>query len=268
MKYAESIRQMFPTLDPVVGDLFLLEPHQIANLPDRAPPTELAAVLRANPQLKDYLVARHPPIAGYVEGLIADQPAGVDADLAASEQELLWEVGDLICYQKAPQLYDERAPGQDFDRSSISDVAAVEGIRVIDAGAGTGLVSFMLAEHARHVFAVEPVASLRAFMRSKASRLGIDQLYVVDGTLDAIPLPDDSADVLVTCRAIGWHLDDELHEIERVLVSGGAAVHLTGVPDEAWTHEEWHRAFIEADYVADTYRLGTDRARRYRKRIS
>ena len=268
MKYAESIREMFPTLDPVVGDLFLLEPHQIANLPDRAPPMELAAVVRANPQLKDYLAAQHPPIAGFLEELLADRPAGVGADLAASEQELLWEVGDLICYQKAPQLYDERAPGQDWDTSAITEVAVIDGMRVIYAGAGTGQVSFKVAPSARHVFAVEPAQSMRRFIKAKAARLGVTNLFAMDGTLDAIPLPESSADLLVTCRAIGWRLQAELAEAERVVAAAGAIVHLTGMPDDDWEADEWHRAFIEADYVADTYRLGSDRARRYRKLIS
>jgi ubiquinone/menaquinone biosynthesis C-methylase UbiE len=92
-------------------------------------------------------------------------------------------------------------------------------------------------------------------------------LFVVDGTLDAMPLPDRSADVLVTCRAIGWDLDAELREIERVLERGGAAVHLTGVPDDAWVHGGWHRTLTAAGYVADTYRDADADARRYWRRF-
>lgn len=267
MKYADSLRQMFPTLDPVVGDLFLLESHQIETLPARAPRPALAAVLHANPRLEAYLRARHPPIRSYLEDLFAEHPAGADTDMAAAEQELLWEIADLICYQKGPELYDQQAPGQDFDLAAITDVASVAGLRVIDAGAGTGLVAFRLLTQSRFVYALEPVASLRAFMRAKASLLEIDDLYVIDGTLDAIPLPDDAVDVLVTCRALGWHLDDELREIERVVAGGGAAVHLSAVPDEAWTHDEWHRILVAAGYTADTYRLGQAAARRYWKRF-
>ena len=54
-------------------------------------------------------------------------------------------------------------------------------------------------------------------MRAKAARLGIGNLYVLDGTLDAIPLPSGTADLLVTCRAIGWDLPAELTEVERIL---------------------------------------------------
>ena len=78
------------------------------------------------------------------------------------------------------------------------------------------------SHRARTVFAVEPVATLRAYMRAKAARLGIGNLYVLDGTLDAIPLPPGTADLLVTCRAIGWNLQAELTEIERILRPDGS----------------------------------------------
>jgi hypothetical protein len=43
---------------------------------------------------------------------------------------------------------------------------------------------------------------------------------VLDGTLHAIPVPADTADVLLTCRAIGSRLEEELVEIERVVWAG------------------------------------------------
>jgi len=259
---------MFPALDPAIADLYLLEPHQIAQLPKRAPGSELAAVLHAYPQLRRHFALRHPPIARYVDGLLTEHPPATPADLPAIADELVWEIGDLICYQKAPQLYDERAPGHDWDTSAITEVAAIDGMRVIDAGAGTGQVSFKVVPSARHVFAVEPAYSMRTFIKAKAARLGISNLFAMDGTLDAIPLPESSADLLVTCRAIGWRLRAELAEAEWVVVTGGAIVHLTGVPDDRWEADEWHRALAEAGYVTDTYRVGQIRARRYWRKVS
>ena len=71
------------------------------------------------------------------------------------------------------------------------------------------------------------VARLREFMRDKATASGITNLFVIDGTLDAIPLPTDTADVLLTCRAIGWHLDEELVESLLASHAGGPAAQLT-----------------------------------------
>jgi ubiquinone/menaquinone biosynthesis C-methylase UbiE len=51
-------------------------------------------------------------------------------------------------------------------------------------------------------------------------------IYVMDGFLDSLPLPDNSADFLMTSNAIGWNLEDELTEIERVVKHDGKAIHL------------------------------------------
>lgn len=57
-------------------------------------------------------------------------------------------------------------------------------------------------------------------------------IYPIDGFLDAIPLPDDFADVLITSNAISWQLEDELLEVERVVKPHGQVVHLTGYTQE------------------------------------
>jgi hypothetical protein len=67
VSYARLLQEMFPDLEPMVDDLFLLEAHQIARLPERAPARELAAVLHAHPGLNRFLTTRHPPIRGFVE---------------------------------------------------------------------------------------------------------------------------------------------------------------------------------------------------------
>ena len=60
--YAELLRDRFPGLAPVVDDLFVLEAHQVASQPERAPARELAAVLHSEPLLHRFFVVRHPPI--------------------------------------------------------------------------------------------------------------------------------------------------------------------------------------------------------------
>jgi ubiquinone/menaquinone biosynthesis C-methylase UbiE len=65
-------------------------------------------------------------------------------------------------------------------------------------------------------------------MRQRAAELSFDNVDVLDGLLRAIPLPADTADALLSCQAIGWELQEELPEIERVMKPGGIAVHLFG----------------------------------------
>ncbi len=94
--YADALRGMLPGLDPVVDDLLLLEDHQIEGLPERAPSRELAAVLHADPRLHRFLVARHPPIAGYLADVMTEHGPAAAGDLAACRQALVWELADWI----------------------------------------------------------------------------------------------------------------------------------------------------------------------------
>jgi len=156
-----------------------------------------------------------------------------------SEQALLWELGELLVYDIAPELLDA-LPMNGWDFGAVGQ--------------------------AREVFAVEPVARLREFMRDRAAASGIANLYVLDGTLDGIPLPPDTADVHLTCRAIGWHLEEELVEIERVVRAGGVALHL-GLPYPPSPDDPLHRRLLEAGYSAVTYAEGQESRTSYRKQF-
>lgn len=91
-------------------------------------------------------------------------------------------------YERAPEYYDARST-INWDSRAVTDVVQVDGAVVIDAGAGTGRVTLAVAPVAGHVFAVEPVGTLRRYLRDRASREGIPNVYVVDGFLHAIISP-------------------------------------------------------------------------------
>jgi SAM-dependent methyltransferase len=230
MTYADHCRKLFEGASLEVEDLYLLEAYQIADLRQRAPERALAAVLHARPDLQRFFVTKSPEAAVFLGDLRQRfGPAASDEELRQLVDDLVWEIADLILYGKAPALYDERAvSGRDHGEvfAQVFAAAPVEGKVVIDAGAGTGRVAFAAASSARHVFAVEPNTGMRHYLRQMAKQRSVRNLYALDGFLDAIPLPDDTADVLVTCNAIGWRLEQELPEIERVVRPGGWAVHL------------------------------------------
>lgn len=261
--YGDTLRRTFPDLEPRVDDLFLLEAHQIAGLPQRAPAPELAAVLHAYPDVRSFLATRCPSLAGWLDGLLAAHRAPPGADVGAALDRLLWEIADEIVYQRAPEIYDAVAR-ESWDARAVTEAVHVEGMTVLDAGAGTGIVAFDVQPLAEVVYAVEPVARLRAFMREKAQQMAATNLFVIDGTLDAIPLPSSSVDVLVTSRAIGWHLPAELREIDRVLRPGGAALHLTG-PARPPGDDPLGEALTGAGYAADVFGTGPGAQRRYRR---
>jgi SAM-dependent methyltransferase len=265
VSYGELLHEMFPDLDPVVDDLFLLEAHQIADLPERAPARELAAVLHAHPGLHRFLVTRHPPIEAFLSRLLTEHSPVRGGDLATASKLLVWELADWIAYQRAPGIYEAESR-VDWDVAAVTEVVALEGKTVIDAGAGTGRVAFSVAPMARHVFAVEPVGTLRRFMRDKAAEMGIGNVFVLDGFLHAIPLPTAIADVLLTCQAIGWALPDELAEIERVVKPAGIAMHLFGAVT-ARSENPLHEPLVTHGYLPDIYQLGSHHIVRYWKRF-
>jgi len=264
--YADHCRRLFPGLELDVGDLYLLEWFQIAGLPERVPERELAQVMHAHGGLREFFLARYPPLLDYTEqALAAHSPVDGD-ELRAAEQAVVWEIAEWIVYQREPDLYDALSV-HDWDVvTATADVVSLDGKVVLDAGAGSGHASFAACRLAATVFAMEPVAALRRYMRDKTVRLGIENLFVLDGFLHAVPLPAASLDVLFTCRAIGWRLPAELREIVRVLRPGGVAVHLTGQPYPADPDDPLHQALLAGGYQQGTYSEGSSTQRKYWKR--
>ncbi len=261
--YADYLREMFPELDPVVDDLFLLEAHQIAQLPARAPREELGIVLYAHPQLARFLATRYPQIEPFLAEILEGRKVG---DVTRAEDAVVWQLADLIVYQRAPALYDEKVPRL-WSRAALEEAEPLEGKVVIDSGAGTGQVSFAVAPIVATVFAVEPVATLRAHITTKARDMGLANVFVLDGVLDAIPLPEDSVDVLLTRNAIGWDLTAELVEIERVVRPGGIALHLAGMPYPAEEGAPHHALLLADGYQERPYEDGGVQNRKYYKQI-
>jgi SAM-dependent methyltransferase len=89
------------------------------------------------------------------------------------------------------------------------------GRTVVDLAAGSGKLTRPLAARGCEVIAIEPVAEMRAAIGPTARAL--------DGTAEAMPLPDDSADAVTVGQAFHWFDGRKaLAEIERVLRPGGA----------------------------------------------
>ncbi len=149
-------------------------------------------LIREYPVVHRFLISKYPPIASFLSGILKENKNAVD------QQEI----------------------------EEIISITPIKGKVVADVGAGSGRIAFLVAPFAQTVFAVEPIASFRSFMKEKTRNKGVDNLYVMDGTLDSIPLPDCLLDVLITSNAIGWNLLEELKEIERVVKPGGYVIHL------------------------------------------
>ena len=110
------------------------------------------------------------------------------------------------------------------------------GVRVLDLAAGTGKLTRLLAPSGAALVAVEPVAAMREQFVAVAP-----DVAVLDGTAEAIPLPDSSVDVVTVAQAFHWFDPPvALTEIARVLRPGGSLVLVWNVRNEA---VDWVRQF-------------------------
>ena len=226
MSYSQKLRSLFPEISLHWEDLLLLESFQVRYLPDRVAVKEFATLLFTYPVVNRFLVAKYPPIDTFLNSILEGSGAVEDRELIEEQcQEALWEIADLIIYNKYPERFDSIAPIK-WEICEITNITSLEGKVVADVGAGSGRIAFLVAPVVQTIYAVEPLASFRSYMKEKAAEKSLNKFFVLDGTLDSIPLPNGSLDVLITSNAIGWNLQEELKEIERVIKPGGHAIHL------------------------------------------
>jgi SAM-dependent methyltransferase len=134
---------------------------------------------------------------------------------------LAWE----LLYRREPELYDRLVRAERLHPAVLrwlpDDVD-----RIVEVGAGTGRLTLELLHRAREVVAIEPAAPLREMLTRKLVRADHgDRARLTDGFFDDLPLPDDWADLVVTCSAFtpeaGHGGDAGLAEMERVCRPGG-----------------------------------------------
>jgi SAM-dependent methyltransferase len=117
------------------------------------------------------------------------------------------------------------AIASDYDRLRPAPAAAAldwlvsERCQVaVDLGAGTGLLTrALLARGVPRVVAIEPDPQMRSVLSTRSP-----DVEAVDGTAEAIPLPDASVDAVFVSSAWHWFDQDRaVPEIARVLRAGG-----------------------------------------------
>jgi SAM-dependent methyltransferase len=117
------------------------------------------------------------------------------------------------------EQYEEGRPG--WPPAAIAELfARFEPRTVLDVAAGTGKLTRLLVEHASEVFAIEPVDGMRAVLERE-----VPDARLLDGTAEAIPLPDASVDAVFVAEAFHWFdLERAAAEIARVLRPDGVLV--------------------------------------------
>lgn len=164
--------------------------------------------------------------AAFLDELQRDiPPERIDVARRTVLDRLFWE----LTYWKTPDLYEELTEGERPHPGIFEQLEPdIRGNVVLDAGAGSGRASLECVKHgAEKVYAIEPSPGLLRILQKK---LGAAHTRIVlrRGRFDAIPLPDKSVDLAISCSAFTADPtqggEAGLAELHRVTRNGGKVV--------------------------------------------
>jgi SAM-dependent methyltransferase len=142
-----------------------------------------------------------------------------------------WE----LLYRLEPELYDRLASAERLHPAVVRWLPnRVE--RIVEVGAGSGRLTLELVSRCNQLTAIEPAAHLREILARKLERRVASeagghepaQVRVISGFLDALPVPDRSAELVVSCSVLTPEPSHGggrgLAEMERVCARQGMVV--------------------------------------------
>jgi SAM-dependent methyltransferase len=131
-------------------------------------------------------------------------------------------------FGQAADLYDSIRPA--YPREALEWMLGDASKDVVDVGAGTGLLTRGMIALGHRVTAVDPDTQMLA--KLTASSPGLTAAH--EGTAEALPLPDGSADVITAGQAFHWFdRPKALPELRRVLKPGGVLAPVWNMRDES-----------------------------------
>jgi SAM-dependent methyltransferase len=176
-------------------------------------------------------VAKAPPGASHfapadLRRLPASQLESLLDELPAEERQL-FEAGDeeagrrlvkasfwTLVYNLEPARWDALSKAEPIHPGLLATLPA-DGARVLEVAAGTGRLTVNLAERARRLIAIEPVAAFREILEGRVANAA-----VLPGTFHDLPVADRWADLSVACASLGPDRR-ALAEMERCTRRGG-----------------------------------------------
>jgi SAM-dependent methyltransferase len=116
--------------------------------------------------------------------------------------------GTVESYRRSRPSYPPDAVAWLVDALGIAP-----GRTVVDVGAGTGKFTSLMAATGASIVAVEPLEAMRAALAGE-----LTVVKILEGTAEAMPLADGSADAITVAQAFHWFdLPRALPEFQRVL---------------------------------------------------
>jgi len=230
---------------------------------------KLAIALSANPTVSWYLGSRCSDRREYFENLTASVPASVSPEYVRECETYVLDALDTFIVYLYPAIMDELPYIKTWDAQRLLSITDFTGKTVLDIGSGTGRLAIAAAPLAKWVYACEPVDRLREYLREKLGRLRMDNVFVVDGTLEKLPFPDESFDIVVSGHVFGDDHRQEFRYMSRVTKVGGCIIDCPGEETEKQPNGP-KREMIELGFEYSHYvsKLGGDLYRYWKRKTS
>jgi len=143
-----------------------------------------------------------------------------------------------IVYQQEADLYQRLIGREDYLGNLLPElkkITPLKGKDVVDLGSGTGRLAHLLAPHVKSVHALDLFPHMLGVAAGRLQNQQLGNWQVTAGDHRQIPLPNKSADLMVSgwsiCYLVVWEgeewkreVESALLEIKRVLRSGGTMI--------------------------------------------
>ena len=249
------------------NSLLLLEQVQLSWFPGWLPEASLGVALQANPVVEWYLRHKCPVLNPWLIGVMAartDHPIPDPAEVRRAEIAVMASITDLLTYVVDPAAYASQ-PFLNWDPRELTSIVDFAGQTVVDVGSGTGKLAMIAAPLAKTVYAVEPVASLRSYLRAAAAEKGYRNLYAVDGLITSLPFPAGFAGVTMGGHVFGDQPEAEYQELCRLTRPGGLIILCPGNNDE---ENDRHTFLVKRGFAWGRFEEpGAGRVRKYWKQV-
>ena len=118
---------------------------------------------------------------------------------------------------------------------AIDEILSVDGLDILDLGAGTGRLTLLLAPRAKSIRAFDASAEMLRVCRERLVKSGLTNWQVDVADHRQLPVPNDSADLVVSGWSVSYlavwsqengqvELDKWLNEMKRVLRRNGTII--------------------------------------------
>jgi SAM-dependent methyltransferase len=132
-----------------------------------------------------------------------------------------------LSFGPAADRYDANRPS--YPPAALTWALGTPARRVVDLGAGTGILTRVLLALGHRVQPVEPDAGMRERLAATTP-----DVVPLAGSAERIPLEDGSVDAVVAGQAYHWFDPEPAHaEIARVLRTGGVFAPVWNIRDES-----------------------------------